>query len=207
MVFVDSEASFSVVALSVSTSISSDGAFEKHIFLRIVLQFTDHESFHAHTTGLVVHDVLADPVIHAQRTHRFHAVHLETCVHTTLGIRVHTRRTVVRHADDRGVVLRPVDSLDVARVLVNAVVLRAVDAPYDHIRVGPAADDKLAVRTPADVVDVHGMTATHDPRLLRLPNALLPVAVLLRDIAPTRARLFAQTPNEYAPVYSMTIVQ
>lgn len=47
------------------------------------------------------------------------------------------------HADDGGVVLRPVDSLDVPGVLVNAVVLRAVDAPDDDVGVRAAADNEL----------------------------------------------------------------
>ena len=105
--------------------------------------------------------VAADAELAAQRAAQKsrQILGLQTGIHAAARVAVDARSAVVRHAEDRNVVAGPVDALDVPRVVVQTRVLRAVDAPDDDVRVRAAADEELAGRAPADVVDVHRVAA------------------------------------------------
>ena len=149
-----------ITAASASSSAASVSPSAKRRFLSTARQPTTCNPA-PWLTRLVMHHAAADAELAAQRGggQRGPILGLQTRIHAAARVAVHARRAVVRHAHDRNVVARPVDALDVARVVVQTHVLRAVDAPDDDVRVRPAADQELACGAPADVVDVHRVAA------------------------------------------------
>lgn len=111
-------------------------------------------------TGLIIHNVLANAMLFAERADILKVVHLQVRVGIALGIVVNTGSSIVCHTDDVGIVLRPINSLNIACVLVNSCVLRSIHSPDNDIKVSSAAYQELAVWTPANVIDIHGMTST-----------------------------------------------
>lgn len=83
----------------------------------------------------------ADPMFVPQRARRQRGpvLGLQTGVQMAAGVAVYAGRSVVRDAQNRSVVARPIHALDVPRVVVETDVLRTVHAPDDHVRIGTAA--------------------------------------------------------------------